>query len=47
MISSLIFSVASDTCFPGTHAKSPSVGWDRLRGGGGRRWEGEEGLAFM
>lgn len=47
MISSLICSVASDTCFPRTHAKSPSVGWDQPRGGGGRRWEGEEGLAFM
>lgn len=40
MISSLIFTVAGDTCFAGTCAKSASVGSDLLRGGGGSRRRG-------
>lgn len=50
MISFLIFSVASDTCFAATCAKSPSVGLDLLRGGRRQPLEREgeeEGLAFM
>lgn len=42
MRSSLIFTVASDTCFTGTCAKSPSVGSDLRRGGGGSRRKGKE-----
>lgn len=41
MISSLVFTVASDTCFAGTCAKSPSIGSDMLKGGGGSHWKGK------